>query len=297
MNSRVFHAVASGGAGTVRGQEVDRVVRSATDEAGPVPVPTASVTPAAPTRAARTFHLVAGWVLLVAWLAAATGMLLGGSVQATHEELVARLAADARAGETTTLQVSEPVPAFLERGAQGYGRIEVRWREGLLWHETAVVVASSDRQARAARREGHATAVVVAPETPEDLWRRTQPELVVEQTDWTYRGGSIQVWGDELHGPSWAVALLGVAWLGTLARLVVGQAPWRLTRWGWAWPLLLAWPAAIPAFLLLGGSTGLLEPSRQRRRLTGGESLALCLLAGLVVPLLATLAGGMDQVF
>lgn len=273
------------------------MVRSATDEAGPVPVPTASVTPAAPTRAARTFHLVAGWVLLVVWLAAATGMLLNGSVQATDEELVARLAADARAGETTTLQVGEPVPAFLGPGAQGYGSIDVRWREGLVWHETAVGVASSDREARAARRDGLTTPVVVAPEAPEDLWRRTQPDLVVEQADWTSSGGSIQIWGDELHGPSWAVALLGVAWLGTLARLVVGQAPWRLTRWGWAWPLLLAWPAAIPAFLLLGGSTGLLGPSRPRRRLTGGESLALCLLAGVAVPLLAMLNGVVAPLF
>ncbi|GGD13544.1 hypothetical protein [Nocardioides daphniae] len=220
-------------------------------------------------RGAALFNLVAGWVLLVGFVAASAGLVLQGSAPDSRFDLLKMLERDALAGVGSSVEIARHgewdeggARAATRTPVDGYRTVEVRWREGL-WHRyTTYVVASSEKEARKAAREYDRTVgIVVAPQTLAEQLEEVQPQLSIGEYDssWTSRG-SIEIFDVEWGGPTWAMLLGLTVWLGTVTRLMVGPEPWRLTRWGWAWPILLAWPVGVPAFLLLSGATGLFAP-------------------------------------
>lgn len=251
----------------------DTIARPSPAEAGAPP----------PRRSgAAVFNLVAGWVLLIVFIVTFAACLAQGSGAASQYDLMKKLESDAREGVVTTVEVESLSGGRLDSvtmpPTNGYRFVTVSWREGLLRRHTQYVVASSEAQARKARSDDRrATPVVVAPDSLQGHWEDVQPDVSVVAGEGRHSaGGSTEVFGIEWSVPSWAVLLGGlVAGLGTLTRLVVGPQPWRLTRWAWAWPILLAWPIGVPAFLLFSGATGLLPPSDPQRRVGGLVSLLL----------------------
>lgn len=235
-------------------------------------------------------HLV-GWVLLGGFVASAAAMVLLGSVEARPGALEERLRSDAAAGRVTTLHGEKP---FRDHGAYSFdpgdGRwsavVEVRWREGLLWRSTDYVTASSERVARRLQRSTGIEPVAVGdPSALPPEWTEVQPRVEVawsEPISWSMTG-SVEVFDVEWTGPSWAVLTGLVVGLTSFAWLMVGPQPWRFTRWGWFWLVVGAWPVGVPAFLLLGGSCGLVPPADPARRLSGWSGFGLSLVAAFVL--------------
>lgn len=237
---------------------------------------------------AELFNLTVGRVLLGLFVLTASVMVLQGSVASSHHDLTERLETDARDGEPTTVAIGhhgphDRVPDFAP-GDQWATVVEVRWRDGLLHRHTEYVVASSRRQADDVRGQGDGLPVVIAPDTLQAQWSETQPDLVVESYDRTSPSrGTTAVLGTEWSAPYWVLLLGGlVVGVGTVTRLLLGPEPWRLTRWAWAWWVVLAWPIGVPAFLVFSGATGLFPPREPRRRMTGGASLLLLVCLGLL---------------
>lgn len=235
--------------------------------------------------AAIVFNFVVGWVLLFAFAVAAGALFVQGSLASSHHDLAKKLEDDAWGGVTSTVEVDDAwaVGAGPREGWRGYTTVDVRWRDGWVQRDTSYVIASSERQAEAARRgSSQPVAVIVAPETLESHLSQTQPDLVLEVVEGWSGGGAVEVLGTFWAVPSWALILGFVAGLGSLTRLVVGPEPWRLTRWAWAWWVLFAWPIGVPAFLVFSGATWLFPPYEPKRRMTGAASLLLLVCLGVV---------------
>lgn len=249
---------------------------------------------AAPPRTRRPWRVLAvhlvGWALLGGFLTSAVAMVLLGSLEARPGALEERLGSDAAAGEVTTLHVERPFrdhATYPSAPGAGHwsGVVEVRWREGGLWRSTSYVTASSDRAARRLQRStGLLPSAVGDPYALPPEWTQAQPRLDVAWSEPGSRAmtGSAEVFDVEWTGPSWAVLTGGVIGLTALAWLLVGPQPWRFTRWGWFWLVFGAWPVGVPAFLLFGGSTGLLPPSDPARRLSGWSGFGLSIVTALL---------------
>jgi hypothetical protein len=209
---------------------------------------------------------VAGWILLLTWTALVVAALVTGERASTFGHLE-RLVAT---GEVTTVEVvGEPLPD----DSIGYAGIEVRWREGWTVRSASVTQASNERQAAKARRANGSPVVVGG---VEDHLRALDPGVTFTRGE--YRSSSFEMRG--LQTPGWVGLGYLVLLLGTLV-LVGGPRPWRASRWGWAWLVLLLPPFGIAAYLLLGGPTGLFRPRDPRRVwLTGGWAFLLTLLLG-----------------
>lgn len=235
-------------------------------------------------------HLV-GWVLLGTFVVSAGAMVRLGSFETRSGALEERLGSDAAAGRVTTLHVEKP---FRDDGVHsfdpGEGRwsavVEVRWRERGLWRSTDYVTASSERAARRLQRSTGAEAVAVGdPDALPAEWTTVQPRVEVVRSEPGSRSvtGSAEVFDVEWTGPSWAVLSGMATGFTAFVWLLLGPQPWRFTRWGWFWLVFGAWPVGVPAFLLLGGASGLLPPADPGRRLSGWSGLGLGIVVSLVL--------------
>lgn len=228
-------------------------------------------------------HLMA-CVLLGGFVVSAAGLVLLGTFEARPGALEERLHSDAAADTATTLHVEKPFRddglfVFDPEDDRWSAVVEVRWRDGVLWRRTDYVTASSERAARRLQR-ANGTSLPVTVGDPGALpveWTEIQPRTDVA---WSEPGsrfatGSAQVLDVEWTGPSWTVLTGMVVGFTALVWLLVGPQPWRFTRWGWFWLLFGAWPVGVPAFLLLGGMSGLLPPADPASRLGGWSGLGL----------------------
>jgi hypothetical protein len=207
---------------------------------------------------------VAGWVLLATWVALVVAAVVTGDRAGTFSHLEGLVAAD----EVAEVEVvGEPL------SGNGYGIVQVRWREGWIVRQAAVTQASNERQAARARRTDGAPVIVGS---VEDHLRRLDPDVALTRGE--RRSTTFEMGG--FSAPGW----IAFGYLGLLLATVVligGPRPWRATRWAWAWLVLLVPPYGMGAYLLLGGPTGLLRPRDPRRVwLTGGWAFLLALLLG-----------------
>ncbi|WP_298992388.1 hypothetical protein [uncultured Pseudokineococcus sp.] len=92
------------------------------------------------------------------------------------------------------------------------------------------------------------------------------------------------LWG--ITVPGWLVLGAAATWLTALGGLLHGPRPWHLTRWGWAWVvLLLPWGLGVVALCLLAGPAPHVPCGRGLRRRWGGvRGLLLVLVVNAVLP-------------
>jgi hypothetical protein len=209
---------------------------------------------------------------IVAWVLLAGVLVMYAAAVAVGERTtdLSHLRAAIASGEVTQVRMSEG----LSEGSVGRTGVFITWEELGVTHRTSVTQASDERQARQARRDS-ASATVVVGDVADFL---TTDGRTVEVTGVPEdRGGSTtEVLGFEVPASFFFAQLVIIC--ATLL-LIGGREPWRATRWGWGWLVLLT-PVGVPAFLVLGGSTGLLRPRMPHRRLTGGWALLLALAIG-----------------
>lgn len=207
-------------------------------------------------------------VALVVALALVPTTLVLGVLGSSYEHLRQQVAD----GSVTSVEV---LGEAVEVPAEGYGRQEVRWRDGLVRRSAEVTVVSPG-----AVPEVSDGVPVVDRDVAADL-RLLDPDLTVTEgrrpTTWS------TVAGFEL--PGWvAVPLLSV-WVGAVAALLGSPYTWRLDGWGWAWLMLLVPPVGAVAALLLSGPLPPLPRARRRRR-GGLTGFLLAVLVGAVPGLL-----------
>lgn len=215
------------------------------------------------TQSPARLDRVVAWVLL----AGVVLMYVSAALVGERETYLADLRAAIATGEVTEVRMSEG----LAEGDRGYVGVRIAWQQHGISYSTTVTQASGERQARQARR-GSTTPVVVG-DVAEFLATDGRQVRVAGTTEHP-SGTSTEVLGLTVPG-RFFVAQLVIACATLL--LIGAREPWRATRWAWAWLVLLT-PVGVPAFLLLGGTTGLLRPRVPQRRLTGGWALLLALL-------------------
>ncbi|WP_028644829.1 hypothetical protein [Nocardioides sp. URHA0020] len=168
----------------------------------------------------------------------------------------------------------------LHGDVEGFAGVTVHWRDGLVGRVTTVTEATSRRDAR----DVGVTEPVVVGRVDEQL-RALDPGLRTTRSG-RQSDGELGPW----RVPAWMVSASIVLFAGALGLLIVGREPWRATRWAWFWLIGGVPIVGALAFLLLGGSTGLMSPARPERRLTGGWSFLLtALLHGVGAAVLAAL--------
>lgn len=206
-------------------------------------------------------------------LALCWAVLLGAAVSlGSHPSSLTDLRAELRSGKVEVVHVTGGLP----EGGRGYGWVDLQWRSGPWLHHVGLYEATPGRQHVQAQRQAP-EATVVAPGLRERLVALS-PRTRVEELD--LRSSYSTLFG--LRTPFWTFWAVLVLWLSTWALLRLGPQPRRATRAAWGWLIFLAPPLGVPAYLLLGGPTGLVPPPRMgRRELTGGWALLLGLvLAG-----------------
>ena len=216
--------------------------------------------PASDGRAVGRWDRAAAWSLLVVVAATCLAAVLLGE----REVDVSHLRQAIGEGDVTDVRISEQ----LAEGSIGYGPVAIRWREHGIAYATTVTQASSEREARKVRRPGDE---VVVGDVADWLRTNGREVTVTGRTQAPYGGTWTTILG--FRAPGW----LAFASLGTVCAtlLLIGSIePWRATRWGWAWLVLLT-PVGVPLFLLFGGLTGLLRPRPGACRLTGGWAFLL----------------------
>ena len=226
------------------------------------------------------YQRVLGWILSAAVLTIAVTVLAVGARHDSYDAFTDAL----ERGDVTKVEIFGSRPGVSDTG---YSTMEVRWRDGLVTRWSEVTQASSPRQAKIADNNG-ADAVVVSDDLVAE-WRVMAPGLqVVERQEQT--GGTIAGPTDGGEGgyqmPSWAAVLTLIVTVSVFSQIVLGPRPWRATRWGWFWLLLCAPLLAVPAYLLLGGPTGLGGRPRSTFRVNGGLMLASAVLVSLGLSLL-----------
>lgn len=213
----------------------------------------------------RRWDRIAGRFLTFGWLCAAILLLSVGELDGSY----AQLSNDLRAGEVHQVEVV----GAAELEGMGWSGATIQWRDGLVMRTAEVAQASDERVARRAQRESTQPVVVGSVEAH---LQRLDPDVRIVEGGSRARTFTFFGWGV----PDGLGLLLLVLYLGTLG-LIAGPRPWRATRWAWAWLVLLAPWAGIPAYLLLGGPLGLLGPRPNSRLwLTGGWAFLLALVFG-----------------
>lgn len=214
---------------------------------------------------------VGRWDRYAAWslLLVTALMYVGAVVVGERETDVSALREAIGAGDVSEVQISEDLVGI------GYGTVTIRWREHGLHYATTVTQASDERQARQARRENDDAVVVVGDVA--DALTTNGREVTVTGPTRTYYGAT---WSSVLGFtvPGW-FAFVGLGTICVTLLLIGSIEPWRATRWGWAWLVLLT-PIGVPLFLILGGLTGLLRPRPGAYRLTGGWAFLLASAIG-----------------
>ena len=222
-------------------------------------------------RAAKPTPPVGRWNRWAAWsLLLVTALMYVGAVAIGERETdVSELRRAIGDGDVSEVQMSEPVSGI------GYGTVTIRWREHGLRYATTVTQASNERLARKVRRSND-DGVVVVGDVADALTTRGREVTVTGPTSTYYGETTATAFG--FRTPGW-FALVGLVSLGATLGLIGAIEPWRATRWGWAWLLLLT-PIGMPLFLLFGGLTGLLRPRPGAYRLTGGWAFLLASAVG-----------------
>lgn len=219
-------------------------------------------------RTARTTPPAGRWDRIAAWSALAVLALVcvGGVALGEREVPVRDLRAAIAAGDVTEVRMSDD-----DVHGIGYGPVTIRWRQHGLAYVTTVTQASDERQARKVQRPRDE---VVVGGVADALTTGGRQVEVVGSTPTYYAGTSTTIFG--FRAPGW-LAIVGLAMVPVTLLLVGSTEPWRATRWGWAWLVLLT-PIGMPLFLLFGGLTGLWRPRPGSHRLTGGWAFLLALL-------------------
>jgi hypothetical protein len=219
---------------------------------------------AKPTPPVGRWDRIAAWSLLVAIV-----VMLGAAVVLGERDVeVSELREAIAAGDVTEVRLSEN-----GLDAIGYWSVTVRWKEHGLDHVTTVTQASNERQAHRVNRPADE---VVVGDVAEALTTDGREVTVVGSTSRDYGGTTTPLLG--VTAPGW-ITLVGLSIVCATLLLAGSIEPWRATRWGWAWWILLT-PIGAPVFLLFGGLTGLLRPRPGGYRLTGGWAFALASVVG-----------------
>ena len=221
-------------------------------------------------RTARPTPPAGRWDRVAAWsvLAVLALVCVGGVVLGEREVPVRDLRAAIAAGDVTEVRMSDDGDLGI-----GYGPVTVRWRQHGLAYVTTVTQASDERQARKVQRPRDE---VVVGDVADALTTGGREVEVVGSTPTYYAGTSTTIFG--FRAPGW-LAIVGLAMVPVTLFLVGSTEPWRATRWGWAWLVLLT-PIGMPLFVLFGGLTGLWRPRPGSRRLTGGWAFLLASAVG-----------------
>jgi hypothetical protein len=218
-----------------------------------------TVAPAVPGR--QLAWVVIAWTLVAICLVLLGTVLVAGERPTSYADLRAAVA-DGRVDEIR-------VEGGLDRQVEGSASATVHWRDHLMGRVTSVTEATSRRDARfmGMRRP-------ILDGRVDDKLTELDPDLrTTRSSDWRSYN-EIGPW----RVPQWTGFTTVVLYLGVLGLLVAGPKPWRATRWAWFWLLGSVPLVAVLAFLLLGGSTSVLPPSRPERRLTGGWAFLLTLV-------------------
>ena len=214
-----------------------------------------------------------GSVLLVCWVALIAAAVFGVDHTSTLSDLDRGIAS----GDISVVHVSGGLPA----DAQGYGRLTIRWREGVLSHRVDL------REARPFRAAPRNDGVQVVTPGAVDRLRTAHPSLRVirDSSQWEpdFEGEMFR-----LRFPAGWVYLGLLTMVATLGLLIAGPEPWRATRWAWFWVFGIATPLGVVAYLILGGPTRLsTRPPAGAKRLTGGWAFILSVvLSGVSVAVL-----------
>lgn len=220
---------------------------------------------AKPTPPVGRWDSIAAWSLLVVVALMCVGAVLLGEREVDVSDLRQAIGE----GDVSEVLMSEQQ----SDGSIGYGTVTIRWREHGIAYATTVTQASNERQARKVRRPADE---VVVGDVVDALATHGREVRVTGPTSDHYSGTSTTIVG--FRAPGW-LALVGLGVVCTTLLLIGAIEPWRATRWGWAWFVLLT-PVGVPLFLLFGGLTGLLPPRPGARRLTGGWAFLLASAVG-----------------
>ncbi|MGN0063269.1 MAG: hypothetical protein ACI379_03425 [Nocardioides sp.] len=233
-----------------------------------------------------------GWTLLLLWaFATVTAQFVGYSDGSASD-----LRQGLRSGEVT--QVVLDLDTYPDEVDFGYtegsvNHVDVQWRDGWRLRRTTLTEYPTEARAERARErvqnsqgsgpgQPEPARIVVAP--VQEWLEAFEAEVVVaDLPPARYSIGSLN-----LPAPLFTT-LLGLT-VATWLLVAVNAQPWRATSWAWAWLVLVVPPLGVPAYLLLGGPTGLFRPAEGHRRLTGGWALLLAWLV--LAPLSAGLLGG-----
>lgn len=220
---------------------------------------------------------VVAWSLVAGWVVTAVGVCVLGERSADFGSLQSAV----ERGEVDVVQEA----GGLDPGYAGRSVVELRWRHHGVRHVAEVEqLRGSDRRLR---RLGNDTTAMqgVTGRIQGDLttyFTALDPDVRVEPTYRTSSGMRYEALGWRVTG--WLLWPILALLVMTLRLLAVSPEPWRATRWGWLWPILVLPVIAPLAFLLLGGPTGAARaPDPRVRRFGGGWSLVLMfIVSGLI---------------
>ena len=172
------------------------------------------------------------------------------------------------AGQISEVQVFGALPP----GATGSGIEVIRWRQnGLARYAEARYTSPGFSQDAGTLSQPTETSTVNAATV---LHRHSAQVRVQVQMSPAMTGSTSAIWLWRV--PLWLGGLGAAGVLFSLMLLTGGPEPWRMTRWAWAWAILLAPPVGTLAFALLSGPMPPVPaPRKYARRLTGGWAFIL----------------------
>lgn len=232
-------------------------------------VPAIADRPAHPTRreSPELGRKLTAWLLLLCWLVAIAGAVVEGERHSTASDLIGAIAD----GDVHHVQASGGLGGF----GTGYATVHLRWREHGVQHSAEVVQIRGRHHGRVSVGGG-ATGRFTG--DLDDYLTSEGGSIAIEHSGDLEGGLFAEYAGWEVRG--WTAALIAALFVLTVLKGASGPEPWRATRWAWFWLMLAVPPIACPAYLLVGGPTGLAPPSRPERRMTGGWAFLLGMLLG-----------------
>ncbi|MFC6153932.1 hypothetical protein [Nocardioides yefusunii] len=217
-----------------------------------------------------TWAVARRWLALTLFAVVALSALLRGSWQVSFDAFEDGV----RSGAVTHVRtdMGDAVTAA-EAGAQGKRTVTVQWRRWGVPFSAETEVRLRDAAALEAE------------------WQASVPEGLTFSDDLTPRpDGSL---ADTVLIPGWAVLTVLLLYVGTVARIIAGAEPIRMTRWAWFWALWVPWIGAV-AFWVFGegarrGEGRQKVPGIPDRRVTGWFWVLLGVGVPMLVALLSTI--------
>jgi len=205
-------------------------------------------------------------VLVALWLMVAVVTGAVGERPATLADLMDAV----DSGKVASVHVA----GGLQAGASGWSTQDIRWRQNGFRRHAQVLYASPGNEQEAA--DSNPPSATVTTTDVATLIRERDPNVAV-QVSGMQRTSTATLMHWEV--PSWVLLVVVAGSVLTLGLIVYGPEPWRATRWGWAWAVLLTGPVGALAFAVLSGPTAATPtPKATARRLTGGWSFILMVL-------------------